>query len=185
VGVPRVLALEVLDRASADDSAALRTGVARSGDPLLDAASAPGDRPPSVALLLFSAYRIMEKRVFAALSGAGFGDVTPAQARLFRGIGHHGSRLTELATTAHVTKQTAGFLVEQLERAGYVTRVADPDDARARLVKIAPKGAAALPIAAAAVAEVEAEWAASIGSESMARLRETLLTLWDLTEPPR
>jgi DNA-binding MarR family transcriptional regulator len=185
VGVPRTLPIEVLDRASAADSAAVRPGVTPSDDPAPDAASLPSDRPPSVALLLFSAYRIMEKRVFVALSEAGFGDVTPAQARLFRGIGHHGSRLTELAETAHVTKQTAGFLVEQLERAGYVTRIADPADARARLIKIAPKGAAALPIAAAAVAEVEAEWSASIGSERVARLRETLLTLWDLTEPPR
>lgn len=182
--MPRTLPHEVLDRASADDSAAVRPGVAPSGDPLPAAASAPGDRAPSVALLLFSAYRIMEKRVFAALRRAGFRDVTPAQARLFRGIGHHGSRVTELAEMAHVTKQTAGFLVEQLERAGYVTRVADPADARARLVKIAARGAAAMPIAAAAVAEVEAEWAASIGSERVARLRETLLALWDLTEPP-
>lgn len=37
---------------------------------------------------------------------------------------------------AGVTKQTAGFLVDQLEHAGYVERVADPTDGRARLVRI-------------------------------------------------
>ena len=44
------------------------------------------DRPPSMALLLFSAYRNMESRIFGALARAGFGDVTPAQGRLFRGV---------------------------------------------------------------------------------------------------
>jgi DNA-binding MarR family transcriptional regulator len=149
------------------------------------ASSTPGDGSPSIAMLLFSAYRSMESRIFGALTRAGFGDVTPAQARLFRGIGPNGSRMTELADAAHVTKQTAGFLVEQLIRAGYVTRVPDPSDARARLVKIAPKGAAVIPIAASVVAEVEAEWAAAIGPGQMARLRDTLQTLWDLSDPRR
>jgi DNA-binding MarR family transcriptional regulator len=146
-------------------------------------ADAPGTRPPSVALLLFSAYRSMESRIFGALTRAGFDDVTPAQGRLFRGVRPGGSRMTELAEAAHVTKQTVGFLVEQLERAGYVTRVPDPADARARLVKIAPKGAAAISIGAAVVAEAEAEWAALIGPERMAGLRDTLQMLWDMSEP--
>ena len=38
------------------------------------------------------------------------------------------ANLTELAQAAQVTKQTAGFLVDQLERAGYVERAADPSD---------------------------------------------------------
>ena len=60
------------------------------------------------------------------------------------------SRLTDLAEQAQITKQSAGFLIDQLERAGYVHRTPDPTDARARLVSIAPRGAEAIPIAAAA-----------------------------------
>ena len=142
----------------------------------------PDTDRPSLALLLFSAYRNMESRIFGALTRAGFGDVTPAQARLFRGVRPGGSRMTELAEAAHVTKQTAGFLLEQLERAGYVTRVPDPADARARLVKIAPRGAAAMSIGAAVVAEAEAQWAALIGPERMAGLRDALQMLWDIPE---
>ena len=89
----------------------------------------------STGVLLFLPYRALENRVFAALAEAGFDDFTPAQARVMQRIGPDGTRLTELAEQAQITKQTAGFLVDQLEKTGYVTRVPDPTDRRARLVR--------------------------------------------------
>lgn len=139
----------------------------------------------NVGLLLFIPHRAMETRVFAALAAAGFDDFTPAQAKVMQRIGPDGTRLTELAEAAQVTKQTASFLVDQLERAGYVARTPDPSDARARLVRIADRGRAAQPIAAAAVAEVEAEWRAHLGEQAWRRLRETLSRLRELTDPYR
>lgn len=135
-----------------------------------------------VGLLLFIAYRAMEKRVLDAVVEAGF-EITPAQARIFQRIGPHGTRLGELAEQAQVTKQTAGFLVDQLERAGYVQRVPDPADARARLVRIAERGHKAAPIAAAVVAEVEAEWTAHLGSRRMTQVRDALTRLREITDP--
>lgn len=137
----------------------------------------------NVGLLLFIPYRAMEGRVFRALAEAGFDDVTPAQARLVQRISAEGSRLTELAEQAQVTKQTAGHLVDQLERAGYVRRTPDPTDARARLVRITERGARAVPIAAAVVAQVESEWAAHLGDEPMAELRRALTRLREVTDP--
>src|SRR4051794_14619345 len=136
----------------------------------------------NVGLLLFIAYRAMEKRVLDAVVEEGF-DITPAQARVFQRIGPDGTRLSELAEQAHVTKQTAGFLVDQLERAGYVERVPDPTDARARLVRIAERGRKAIPIASAVVAEVEAEWTAYIGKRRMAQVRDALTRLREITDP--
>ena len=136
----------------------------------------------NTGLLLFIAYRALETRVFDALAAAGFDDVTPAQARIFQRIGPRGTRLTELAESARVTKQTAGFLVDGLERAGYVRRVPDPTDARARLVTIAQRGSQAQPVAAAVVAEVEAEWTAHLGVRRMKQLREALTALREITD---
>ncbi len=107
----------------------------------------------NLGLLCFIAYRAMETRVLEALAAAGFDDLTTAQGRLAARIGPKGTRVTALAEQARVTKQTAGFLVNQLERAGYVRRVPDPADARARLVQIAPRGEAAVAIARVAEAE--------------------------------
>lgn len=138
---------------------------------------------PNIGVLLFVAYRALEGRVFAALAEAGYGDVTPAQARVFQRIGPDGTRLTELAEAARVTKQTAGFLVDQLERAGYVERTADPGDARARLVRITERGAATVPIGAAAIAQVESEWEAHLGPRRMGQLRDALIRLREITDP--
>src|SRR6476659_1648120 len=118
---------------------------------------------PNVGVLLFVPYRAMEERVLAALREGGFGDFTIAQARVFQRIAASGSRITDLARQSQVTKQTAGFLVDQLERAGYVERVPDPSDGRARLVRITERGAQSVAASAGIVAEVEAEWTAHIG----------------------
>jgi DNA-binding MarR family transcriptional regulator len=139
--------------------------------------------PLNLGLLLLIPYRSMESRVFAALAAAGFDDFTPAQARVFQRIAPGGSRLTDLAEQAQITKQSAGFLVDQLARAGYVERVPDPTDARARLIRIAARGARAVPLAAAVVAEIEAEWTAHLGAERATQLREILTDLRDITDP--
>jgi DNA-binding MarR family transcriptional regulator len=139
----------------------------------------------NTGLLLFIPYRALEQRVFRALAEAGFDDFTPAQARVMQRIGPDGTRLTELAEAAQVTKQTAGALVDQLERAGYVRRTPDPTDARARLVRIAERGAAARPVADAVVAQVEAEWRAHLGDRPWRQLREALARLREITDPYR
>ena len=148
------------------------------------AISEPADQL-NIGLLLFIPYRALENRVFAALAKAGFDDITTAQARVFQRIGPNGTRLTELAQAAQVTKQTAGFLVDQLERAGYVERTTDPSDGRARLVRITPRGARTIPISAAVIADIEAEWTAHVGPEHMDHLRETLTALREITDPYR
>jgi DNA-binding MarR family transcriptional regulator len=139
----------------------------------------------NLGLLCYVAYRATETRVFEALAAAGFDDITTAQGRVFARIGPDGSRVTQLAEQAQITKQTAGFLVDQLERAGYVGRVPDPADARARLVRIAPRGQAAVAVARAAEAQVEAEWTRHLGPRDAGQLRRALTRLREITDPYR
>jgi DNA-binding MarR family transcriptional regulator len=139
---------------------------------------------PNTAVLLFIAYREVEDRVFAALAAAGH-DLTRAQFRLVQRIGPDGTRLTELAAAAQVTKQTAGSVVDQLERSGYVHRTPDPRDGRARLVRVGARGQAARPVAEAAVAQVEAEWRAHLGERRWQQLRTALTSLREIADPYR
>ena len=145
----------------------------------------PGPGELNLGLLCYIAARAMETHVFEALAAAGFDDITTAQGRLFARVGPKGTRVTDLAEQARITKQTAGFLVDQLERAGYVRRVPDPADARARLVQIAPRGEAAVAAARDAEAEVEAEWTRHLGKQGTSQLRRALTRLREITDPYR
>ncbi len=139
----------------------------------------------NTGLLLYIPYRAMENKVFAAVAAAGFDDMTVARGRVFQRIGRAGTRLTDLAEQAQVTKQAAGALVDELERAGYVTRTPDPTDNRARLVCIAERGTAAIEVASNVLAEVEAEWTRHLGVGQMAQLRRSLMKLREITDPYR
>lgn len=137
-----------------------------------------------LATLMFIAYRAMDDRVMRTMREAGY-DVTVAQARIGQRIAPDGSRLTDLAEQAQVTKQTASLLVAALEREGFVERVPDPDDGRARLIRFTPKGYAASNRAREVVMSVEQEWNNHLGPELAACLREALTRLREITDPHR
>lgn len=139
--------------------------------------------PLPTPLLMFVAYRHAEQRILEHLHERGFDDLTLAQGRLAARIDEGGSRLTTLAAAAQVTKQTAGFLVDQLQRAGYVERRPDPTDARARLVVLARRGYAVRVAAREMEDRLETEWTEHLGESQMAQLRSTLESLREITDP--
>jgi DNA-binding MarR family transcriptional regulator len=135
------------------------------------------------SLLMFIAARAAAERIFRAVHDAGFDDVTIAQSRLMMGLDPEGTRLTVLAERAQIAKQTATALVDRLERAGYVERVPDPSDGRARLVRLTARAQEVLPVARAEEDRIEAEWRAHLGPELMLQLRTALTALRDITDP--
>lgn len=135
------------------------------------------------SLLMFIAARAASNRIFDAVTASGFDDVTLAQSRLLMGIDPDGTRLSLLASRAQVAKQTATALVDRLERAGYVERVPDPRDGRARLVRLTERARSAIPLARAEEERIEEEWREHLGPERMGALREALESLREITDP--
>jgi DNA-binding MarR family transcriptional regulator len=140
---------------------------------------------PNSPLLMFVAHRAAEQQVFETLQAAGFDDLTVAQCRIAQRLSPDGIRLTDLAEQAQVTKQTAGALVDELGRSGYVTRQPDPTDARARLVVLTDRGADLCQAAAAEVARIETQWSHHLGARAYRQLRESLIALREITDPYR
>jgi DNA-binding MarR family transcriptional regulator len=91
--------------------------------------------------------------------------VGAAHVHITRHLALEGSRLTELAERAGMSKQAMGDLVDQCEAWALVTREPDARDARARIVRFTASGLAWLQAFRDAVAQAEAEFRAEVGAE--------------------
>jgi len=91
--------------------------------------------------------------------------VGAAHIHITRHLALEGSRLTDLAERANMTKQAMGDLVTQCEAWGLVVRQPDPVDARARRVTFTDTGLAWLRAFQEAVREAEAEFRAEVGPD--------------------
>jgi len=131
---------------------------------------------------LFIPYRYAEDRIFQALQDAGFNDWTLAQCRVFQRIAAEGSRLTALADQVQMSKQSAGEMVDELERLGYVRRAPDPSDGRARLIVIERRGRRAVEVAIVTRDEILSEWEVYLGTRNFALLIEILEQLREITD---
>jgi DNA-binding MarR family transcriptional regulator len=107
------------------------------------------------------------------IAEAGHPDIREGHGCVFGFIDlEQGSRLTDLAASAGLTKQAVGEAVTELERLGYVKRVPDPQDGRAKIIKLTDRGMDAVIKGRRIFAGIEQEWAEQIGPELVACLRE-------------
>jgi len=91
--------------------------------------------------------------------------ISAAHVHVTRHLDLQGTRLTELAQKAGMSKQAMGDLVDQCEAWGLVTREPDPRDARARLVQFTPTGLLWLQAFKDAVAQAEREFRQEVGQD--------------------
>ena len=91
--------------------------------------------------------------------------VSAAHIHITRHLSLQGSRLTELAQAAGMSKQAMGNLVDQCEAWGLVTRKSDSRDARARQVVFTEAGLAWLAAFQMAVAQADSEFKDAVGLE--------------------
>lgn len=121
-----------------------------------------------LGIKLREAYETFIGEVFERLTEQGFDGHASGTRPGFRK--EEGLRLTELARTAGIAPQSMGALVDDLERLGYVERVADPHDRRAALIRPTERGRADVRAARKVIAARERQWARTVGEERFATL---------------
>jgi DNA-binding MarR family transcriptional regulator len=128
----------------------------------------------NLAVLLREPFRVATELLHRRFEERGHGAVRPPHGAVMQFLDDDGTRVSVLAERAGMTKQSMGELVAHLERSGYVERVPDPGDRRARLVRSTAKGDQLYAIAREVVAEIEEGWATKLGERDMAHLRRLL-----------
>jgi DNA-binding MarR family transcriptional regulator len=113
--------------------------------------------------ILHSALTRFEARVFEILAENGHSEARYTHLNLTRNLDRAGTRTTELARRAGVTKQAMGEIVEQCEKLGLVERVPDKSDARAKTVRFTKLGLAWLEAFRVALGRAEDEMREELG----------------------
>jgi DNA-binding MarR family transcriptional regulator len=123
--------------------------------------------------VLAAASRVID-RIQEGLARRGYDDVRPAHGFAFVRISQGDATVLDVAEHLGVTKQAASQLVEQLVQRGYVTRVADPFDARRRPLALTARGRACTRAAEASAAEAVRDWEDELGADGVRRLTRLL-----------
>jgi DNA-binding MarR family transcriptional regulator len=130
--------------------------------------------PENLAILLREPFRTMSDHLHRRLVERGHAAVRPSHGNVFQFLDDDGTRVSVLAERAQMTKQSMAELVAHLERHGYVERIPDPRDRRAKLVRATARGRAVFAVAREVTAEVTARCSKRLGEDRMRQLRELL-----------
>jgi len=131
-------------------------------------------RHANIGRLLNNAVRRFEARVLELMSESGHVETRISHVNLTRNLEVEGTRLTELARRASMSKQAMGELVDQCVELGLVHRVADPSDGRARIVMFTPAGLEWLDAFREAVDVAEQEMRGELGKPAMDAILKAL-----------
>jgi DNA-binding MarR family transcriptional regulator len=134
-----------------------------------------------IGLLFQQLARDFERRARATLRSRGHVGLQPSHQVVFASLGTAGARLTSLAERAGMTKQAMGQLVDDLESLGYVERIPDPADGRAKIVRLTTDGRAFLDDAADVISAIWSDYAELLGERELATLQSRLDSLLDRT----
>jgi DNA-binding MarR family transcriptional regulator len=130
-----------------------------------------------IGALLRIPFQAVVARIYDGLMAADYSDMGPAHYVVFQHLPLEGMHLTELAERAQITKQSMSYLVDYLQDRGYVERVPDPVDRRAKLVRYTERGREVDRVAREIVQRLEKDWTCRLGEHKMDQLRQLLREL--------
>lgn len=131
-------------------------------------------------------YEALLMKVHDELAAAGFADSYPSWgSNIFHYLREGGLRLTELAERAHTSKQAMGYTINRLEAAGYLERVPDPADGRAKIIRLTQRGWELRRVADEILAGMEQECVRQLGEERMTQFKGLMKDVSSVLEDNR
>ena len=116
-------------------------------------------------------------RLYASWAEAGFDDVRLSHSPVLSFPGPHKARPSEIAARSGRSRQHINILLNELEAAGYLVRVPDPDDNRGRIVMLTDRGMDLMAAGRKELEAIEADWERRLGKQRFAALKRSLSEL--------
>lgn len=132
------------------------------------------EQTPHVGAKLRMVWQWVRDQVDDGVRSEGYEHLDPAHLRMLWYPGLDGRRPSELASERQITKQTVSYLINDLEQRGYVVRVPDPRDGRARIVNLTPAGRRLEMVVNKLALDAELQIAERLGPRRFRALREAL-----------
>jgi len=132
----------------------------------------------NLARLLLEGFRWFDDALRSRLADQGLAELTTAESMVFPYLDAEGTRPADLARRLGITRQSAQTLVRGLERKGLVGLFDDPDDRRAKKIRLTAAGRQSVPLALEVFAQLERELSKRIGIRNVAQLRNALEADW-------
>jgi DNA-binding MarR family transcriptional regulator len=133
-----------------------------------------------IGVLLDILYYAVNHAISTRLEQSGFPGIRAAHGKVFEHIGT-GMHVQEMAERAQVTKQSMAELVLHLERYGYLERVPDPLDRRAKIVRLTNRGGEAVAMAETILEGIYREWRGVLGDNKFDELQVLLSEIAAIT----
>jgi DNA-binding MarR family transcriptional regulator len=137
-----------------------------------------------IGQLLVHLTRQFQTELYARLLDAGIEGARVPHTHVTAYIKAEGSRLTDLATQARMTRPAMAELVDDLQRLGIVERRPDPSDGRAKLICLTDQGWAAMRTGHQIIAELEVKYAQLIGDQRFETMCQAMQALLHATTTP-
>jgi DNA-binding MarR family transcriptional regulator len=112
--------------------------------------------------------------VTRAMHERGFTGIRLVHIALIRNVDEHGTRITDIARRAGMTKQATGQLVAEFVELGYIRLASDPADGRVKIARYTAKGKRLLLAIVDSIKQTEDAAAGTIGPKQLVLLKRIL-----------
>ena len=121
----------------------------------------------------------VQRSIHRAFTEGGHAGLRPAHMSILQYVDHPpgGTRITDLAERAMMTKQSMGQLVADMEERGLVELTTDPHDGRAKIVRLTERGWEMHEAAGEIAKGLEADWSSRLGQQKFQDLKQLLKDL--------
>ena len=134
------------------------------------------DKQEHIGRLVRNIYNAVLDESHRELTQDGYPELDGSYSVVFQYIGD-GARATDIAAQGHTSKQNVKYLLEVMEKKGFVQRKQDSTDGRAWIFELTKSGAEYKSRGLEIISELEKKWAAAIGERTYERLKKDLVLL--------